>query len=246
MRVSLTLLFMLFFSQSAQADMLRLCHDVYPPYLLDSGADAPLTGIKVVIAHQAAALSGIDIKIIVTPWKRCLVGAEQGLYDGVLMMDRTPEREKGFLFSDPVYAAKSVFLYRQARFPSGLHWTNLADISHYSLGMVIGDHIDDAMEQEFQKVQPIFRVRDFFGLLSFLAAGRVDLVAMDGLAARHMVQARKNDSAITITDQSISSEGEYFALSRTKDHAALLPRLNRAIAIMKRDGTIEAALAAIY
>jgi polar amino acid transport system substrate-binding protein len=85
-----------------------LVADPYPPYqYLESGEVA---GVDHDLIQSAFRVHNLDIDVSLYPWDRCLQLIESAEADGLFQIQPTPEREKQFIFSDPLRIAQTVFL----------------------------------------------------------------------------------------------------------------------------------------
>jgi polar amino acid transport system substrate-binding protein len=94
-------------SQAGDRTSLRLSCIDFPPYKIapnEAGAEgAPLRpGMDVEIIQAAFASSSLQPQFDFMPFKRAIELAARGDYAGICGCSRTAEREKSFLFSDPV------------------------------------------------------------------------------------------------------------------------------------------------
>ena len=52
------------------------------------------------------------------------------------VLQKTPEREKFLEYSDPLFKNRTVFFYARSRYPNGIRWNTLNDLTAYKIGVV--------------------------------------------------------------------------------------------------------------
>lgn len=102
-------LLLFFLGGSARGgDLIRITNGEWPPYLSEN---LPCRGVASRIVTEAFALEGVTVEYGFFPWKRSLILAERGEWDGAAVWFRSPEREEAFYVSDPVIQSSYVFFH---------------------------------------------------------------------------------------------------------------------------------------
>jgi polar amino acid transport system substrate-binding protein len=107
----LTFAALMFFAQSASAEQreqLRFCEDPWAPYTLGEIDSVPEGGITVELFKELGERLDVDFQLKLLPWKRCLLWAETGDYDGVMLLTRNDERAAYLTFTDSVHEDKNL------------------------------------------------------------------------------------------------------------------------------------------
>ena len=105
---------------------LRVCGDIgeFPPFTFYErnglAMTKTVTGLNVDFLDQILAASGRKAVYTLLPWKRCLAQASEGLFDIVLDVINTPDRQKYFAFPDPLYSMTGIYVYRTESHITGL------------------------------------------------------------------------------------------------------------------------------
>lgn len=97
----------------ALADQPRLklvTGDDYAPF---TGLQLPGGGMLTQLVMAALAEQQLAADLDWLPWKRGYLYTRQGRYDGTFPYVRSPDREKDFLYSEPVYTLQQHFFSRQ-------------------------------------------------------------------------------------------------------------------------------------
>ena len=118
--------------KSYSEETIRLTSGEWATYLSEKLKNNGIVGR---IIKEAFALEGIDVKISFFPWKRAYSEAEKGKYDGTAVWLKKPEREKQFLYSDPVIEEQHVFFHLK-RYP--FDWGAFEDLRNSKVGGLLG------------------------------------------------------------------------------------------------------------
>lgn len=105
--------------------------------------------IGLIIVEQAFLSQGISVNFTFMPWKRAYRDAKKGAYlaTGIWLKDR--QRQKDFVFSDPVITDEIVFFHLKTL---TLHYSTLKDIQHLRIainsGYSYGDELNALIQQK--------------------------------------------------------------------------------------------------
>ena len=161
----------------------QLVADPYPPYqYVESGG---IRGVDHDIIAAAFREHGIDMMIRLLPWDECIQLLKEDKADGIFQIVRTPEREKAYIFSKPLRAAKTVIYKRledPVRFVKNIDfWEQL---KKYRLGIVKGYSYNPLIDSlgEPSKME----VDSQEALLTGLTRGEFDLAVIDWGVAKYL------------------------------------------------------------
>lgn len=225
--------------EGAGRPFLTLCHDHLPPFAVARADGRIDAGIKFSLAQRVFREAGLRLKVVQLPWARCLSEAALGRVDGVLPTTRNAERERRFVFSEPVLRQRTVFFYARARYPAGLSWQRFADLRGVRLGMLLGGSVDAQMERTLAEGGVLNRVADGETLMRLLARDRLDLVALDRDAGRYELERLGLARKLAASDKAIAEPDAAIALSRRSGAAQLMPRIDAAIARLHAQGRLN-------
>ena len=217
----------------------KLVDDPWPPYSIGSPEAGMEGGVAVEIARELYRRMGIDARMAVYPFRRCLKMVEVGQADGLLLVMKNTEERPYLVYSDPVIEAEETFFYLPERL-GDFSWDSPLDLKGRLIGVVDGyvysKKFEDAVRTGDLKTES---ATDAASNFRKLAVGRIDLYLEDRLVGRFSVQTNPQwKDRISATDKSISSYPLYFGISKLSPLAQMLPDINRVLSDMKSDGTI--------
>ena len=74
---------------------------------------------------------------------------EAGTKDGIVMLLKTPERERYMDYTAPLITSYSLLWYSEAHFPRGFVWSTVEDLQSHQIGITqgysYGELIDSAI-----------------------------------------------------------------------------------------------------
>jgi polar amino acid transport system substrate-binding protein len=82
---------------------------------VDGRVTAATTGYSVDFLRLIVRTQGIEAKVDMIPWKRCLAEVDRGGYELLLDAAANEEREKKYLISKPYYTLQDAYLYLRSR-----------------------------------------------------------------------------------------------------------------------------------
>lgn len=225
-------------SASVHAQSMRFTAEPFPPFTFDE--KGVVAGPVPEIVHATCAWLQIECELKMYPWRRAYQLAERGRADGIFVLQRLPEREKDFYFTDAVIGSSfGVF----AQTTSRLRYSMPGDLDGYTVG-VYGPSATSAAAEEI--------VRAAFGanlvlevdnptVLKKLAGGRYgshSAVVMNTDVGRYLLNQNKI-TGIEFTGE--VKKIEYtIGLSKRKLTQAQFERFNNAVRDLSQNGTIDA------
>ena len=152
----------------------------YPPY---AGCSLENFGWTIEAAKAALELEGYDVYVRIVPWARAIHETKTGLYEGLYLAFKTEEREKYYLFSDPIAPVKTVFFKLKSR---KINYRKLEDLTNCIIGTVNNAAYSDKFANaDFLNKEAVSC--DKTNLLK-LAAGRIDLLAGSEVVIKHKMK----------------------------------------------------------
>lgn len=221
---------------SSPIDVLTL---EWPPYVTASQTD---NGVYGTILKEAFRRSGFDARLIFLPWARSLSLAEEGRSPVLAPAYSTPKREGAFIFSEPLPVAPIVLIGHKGHLPRS---SSPADLRGLRIGVVR----DYAHTEEFDSATGFIRdeAPDDASNLRKLLGRRVDLIAVDLLAARHLVSTMPLDQTqgLEILQPPLAMGKLIYACFPKRHPRAeeLRDAFNTGLRDMRRDGTLDRMLA---
>lgn len=221
----------------AATPVLVIATSELPPYVSAKAQDSFLTDLLPLVGRQM----GVRFEFRFMPWPRCERAVEDQQVWATMPYVPTPERDKKFLFSAPLYAKRTVLFYysdNAGAFPKTFQ--NLDELKGLRIGGVRGYYYEamftkaglqldlaNSEEQSFKK----------------LRAGRVDMapavepVGWDVIRKAFPPEEQAN---FKVLDTPLSVGHNYLMTSRNyPDTERLLSRFNEALAKLRRTGVYQ-------
>ena len=222
--------------------IVTLTSDPWPPYVLgELGQDATGgSGVKLMRAIFAR-LDGVGVRFPLVPWQRALQEVKQGRMDGIGILLKTPERERYMAYTDELFVSHDRVWYVQDRFPGGLNWRRLSDLTPYHIGVVrghsYGSQVDKKLADGTLRVTEVTSAERLFVML---ARGRVDLVFANESVGRALAHRHaSSDDAIAAARKALSVDVYHIAFSKRSPAQRLIPAINRIIAELREEQLID-------
>ena len=220
---------------SATEKLVMATNASFPPYEFvdDNGAFA---GIDVEIAGLIAEKLGLTLEIQDVEFGSIIGGVQSGKFDiGMAGMTVTDERLQSVNFSTSY--AKGI---QSIIVPEGSEVKSFDDLSakeDVKIGVqqdTTGDiYITDDLGEDH-----VIRFKTGNDAVQALVTGKVDAVVIDNAPAKRYVAANEG---LVILETAYAEED--YAICVAKDNTALLESINKALAELTADGTIDAIIA---
>jgi polar amino acid transport system substrate-binding protein len=184
---------------------------------------------------------GVTFKFRFLPWPRCELAAQNLEAWATMPYVPTPERDAKFLFSQPLYAKKTLlFYYQQDERQYPQTFTDLSELQPYKMGGVRGYYYEALFADAGLSLDLATSEESSF---KKLRAGRVDMVAaVDGVGWDVI---RKNFSAdeqrgFHTLETPLAVGHNFLMTSRNYPQTEqLLERFNQALAKLRRNGVYK-------
>jgi polar amino acid transport system substrate-binding protein len=161
---------------------LQACDDAneWPPYTYAERVDGRKTqriqGFSVALLERLLQPLGVDIKLELLPWARCLQEVRRGLdYQLLLNATRNPERARDFLITTPIYSTRTHYFWSRRVHPQGLQVRGQADLKRYRLGGVHGYTYSQLDQIDMRTLQ---RAPNYASLVQMLHLDRIDVIVV--------------------------------------------------------------------
>lgn len=203
----------------------------FPPYEYYEGSD--IVGIDAEIAGAIAAKLGLTLKIEDMEFDSIITAVQTGKADmGLAGMTVTEDRLKSINFSDSYATGIQVIIVKEDSTVA-----SAGDLTGKKIGVQLATTGDIYASEEFgsENVEQYNKGAD---AVMALVNGKVDAVIIDNEPAKAFVAANKG---LKIVEESYAIED--YAACISKDNEALLADVNKALAELKADGTLDAIVA---
>ena len=199
----------------------------FPPYEYYDGSD--IVGIDAEFAAAIAEKLGMELKIEDMAFDSIIAAVDSGKADfGLAGMTVTEDRLASVNFSDTYATATQVVIVTEDS-----EITGVADLDGKTIGVQLGTtgdiyagDIADATIERYNKG---------FEAVQALTQGKVDAVIIDNEPAKVFVSENEG-TKILEEDFAV----EEYAMAIAKDNTELLEKVNKALAELTEDGTLQA------
>lgn len=229
------LLLMLFAFPALAEERVTLTSGEWPPYISE---DFKYGGFGTRVCTQAFAMAGFDVEYLYMPWKRGYNVAASGHATGALGWHKTPEGEKLFYYSDPIFSPRTVIFHSRG---SRFDWKTPDDFGHLKVGATLGylyiPQLQEAVERKGGKLD--IAPTDEVNLLK-LAAGRIDVFPCAREVGYYILNTKLQPGiAQTITHHPrlLLHDAAYVLISKKMpDGKKIINRFNEALKILRESG----------
>lgn len=207
----------------------------FPPFETRGGADgSEVVGFDVEVAKAIAAKVGLPLKVEDMKFDSLLPALDAGKVDLVLAgMTITPERAQNVDFSAPYYKATQVVLIRKGDpVPAAKE-----DLKGRTIAVQLGTTGDGAAVE----ITGQENVRQFTSTMDAvveLMNSKVDFVIIDEQPAVQFQKKNANDLELV----RLAFDDEFYGVAVKKGNAALLAKVNEALAEIAADGRYDQAV----
>ena len=232
----------------------------FPPYEYKDGDK--IVGIDAEIAAAIANKLGMKLEIMDVDFGAVLTGVAEGKYDmGMAGITVTDERKETMDFSDTYATGIQVIIVNDGSsiatlddlrnfdeegnpvslknpdIKIGVQQDTTGDI--YSSSAISGWGFNDLNDDESIKTDRVVRYKTGAEAVAALKTGKVDCVIIDNEPAKSFVAANEG---IHILEGENEYAVEDYAICVNKGNTELLAKINKALAELKADGTIDSII----
>jgi len=225
-------------SASDRPAKIRLTNGEWPPY---QSRYLPEYGAASQLVTAAFDAVGIEVEYGFFPWNRAMLLVEQGAWDGTFMWVLTPERERLYLPSDPLFTLREVLFYSRE---DPIAAVRPEDLKGKIMGVLdssaFGEQFNPLIEQDEIYIARVPNNRQLFQML---AMGRVDFVPeleTSGYEAVNQYLTADQTQQITHLKTLTHTWSYHMLISRrTDDGPYFVDAFNRGMEILRENGEFE-------
>lgn len=218
----------------AAPQVLTIATSELPPYISEEPQNSFLTELLQEVAKEM----GVSIELRFMPWPRCELAVDSLQVWATLPYVPTQEREEKFLFSQPLYAKRTVLFY-YSKGESGLPrtFTDLGELNQYRLGGVRGYYYESIFSEAGL---PLALASSEELNFRKLHAGRVDLVPAVEAVGWDIIRrnfSEEDQAYFGTLDTTLDVGYNYLMTSRAYPQTEqLLERFNQALNTLQLNG----------
>ncbi len=218
--------------------MLTIATSELPPFVSANPKNSFLTELLPEVGKEM----GVKFAFRFMPWPRCERETDDAKVWATMPYVPTPERDARFLFSQPLYAKKTLFFYYS---PTDQGYPRtfeaLSELQEYRIGGVRGYYYEALLAEAGLQVESATSEESSF---KKLRAGRVDLAPAVDVVGWDVIQKHfpaEDHANFHVLETPLAVGHNYLMTSRNYPQTeALLERFNQALAKLRRNGVYKA------
>jgi len=221
-------------------DRVQLVGFNYPPfYQVKSGT---ATGIAVDLAEELFSRLNREYALSIYPLKRTLSMLENGQADCVIILIKTPQRQKFLHFTEPIVTARGLIWSSTEREKNPIHFDTLQDLRRYKIGVTRGYSYGQEFDNFLQSMNVETANSDYSNLLKLLEH-RIEIFPGNELVVQSLINQHPE-----LRNKFLRSSKTFFewdlriAISRKSHLVELLPEIETVLADLKREGIVDAII----
>lgn len=183
---------------------------------------------------------GINYVIEEYPWKRLLSNMKKGIGDGVPFIYFKRERTEFLYYTDPVITTGLAVYFLTEKQPPAF-FSDFSDLKPYKIGLVSGyRHCEDFENAIDTYGLEISYVRNIELNFRKLAGGRIDcFIESEILIAPLLISGAVDKTKFKTVPNKFCKDQFHFAFSKLSPARAVIPKINKVIKEMQKDGSID-------
>ena len=213
----------------------------YPPFefhMLDENGKDVIVGIDVSVAQKIAEDMGLELEIVDISFDNLLTAMDKGQCDIVIAaMESNPERDLVADFSDPYYTDLPPMILVKAE--NAAQFTTLESFNGLVVGAQTGTTKADIVTNDLvgAELLGLAAVND---LVNSLVYDKCVAIVLDGAVAMQYTEANED---LVIAEVSLGEAYPYCVAVKEGDPKGLLESINKTLAKITTDGTIDQYIA---
>ena len=213
----------------------------YPPFefhMLDENGKDVIVGIDVSVAQKIAEDMGLELEIVDISFDNLLTAMDKGQCDIVIAaMESDPERDLVADFSNPYYTDLPPMILVKAE--NAAQFTTLESFNGLVVGAQTGTTKADIVTNDLvgAELLGLAAVND---LVNSLVYDKCVAIVLDGAVAMQYAEANED---LVIAEVSLGEAYPYCVAVKEGDPKGLLESINKTLAKITTDGTIDKYIA---
>ncbi|OAJ33914.1 substrate-binding periplasmic protein [Piscirickettsia salmonis] len=227
--------FIIFFNISsfAKLEKVTLTTGEWQPFVSQT---LPENGIAAKIVTAAFAAVGIRVKYQWLPWKRAYNSALDGKADGSFPWSKATQREKNFLYSQPLVVSKTVFYHLKSK---PFTWSHYSDLRGNTIGGSLGYSYGDAFAAAINKKHFKYQISKTDTLnLKKLLKGRIDIFPCSIEVCDTLIKQLGPEAKAKLTyykEKPLETTSYYLIVSKKLgNHTKIINKFNKGLKLIGR------------
>jgi len=209
----------------------------YPPFefiVIDEAGNQQYAGIDVSLAKKIAEDMGRELKVVNMNFDSLMAAMQKGEADIVIAaIEDTPDRRVAADFSNPYYTDYPPMIL--VKKDNSANFTSLEDFDGLSVGAQTGTTKADIVTEQMPGAN-LVALTSVTDLVNELVYDKCAAIVLDGAVA--MQYAASNEDLV-VSEVSLGAAAPYCVAVEKGDPDGLLESINKTIAAVTADGTIE-------
>lgn len=213
----------------SQDSIIYAANENAPPLRFIDEVDNQYKGVVVDYINQLSLQIGVDIQTVPMEWDEALLSLKEGSTN-ICDFFINEERKQHYLFTDPIYNLRTVLLTNTS------DRVNFSNINDLKIATEKGDFANNYLTENYPEAQQVYtnNVGEAFELF---IKGEADAVIGDEPIIAYLLNERNENHNPEYSVIILYQEEVVLGVSKNKPE--LVPILNKAIALTKKDGQME-------
>lgn len=224
------------------AETVTLSCDPYEPYHYGKIGAVPTGPVPDIVKEVFKRLK-MDTEMKLYPWKRCLDQMKKGKRDGIFILSKNKEREAYMVFTVAYLSDNQSIYYLKGK---KFNWKNFKDLKPYTIGLTSGYNYGDKFPKARKKLGLKVDESAKSDLTNFkkLIKGRIDIFPCNDTIAKYIFKKNPElKGKFSKAKKPINKLTWHMSFSKKSKISKMVPKINKTIKKMQRDGTVKKILA---
>ena len=209
----------------------------YPPFefhMLNEKGEDVIVGIDVFVAEKIAEDMGLELEIVDISFDNLLTAMDKGQCDIVIAaMEQDAERDLVADFSDPYYTDLPPMIL--VKKDAAAQFTSLESFAGLTVGAQTGTTKEDIVTNDLAGAE-LLSLATVNDLVNNLVYDKCSALVLDGAVAQQYADANAD---LVVAEISLGDAYPYSVAVKEGDPKGLLESINKSIAKMLADGSME-------
>lgn len=225
--LALTFIFVSKYSYANKGDLV-LGNGEWPPYLSEKLTG---NGFGSIIVTEVFRLVGVNVKYKFYPWNRAYYLAKNKFIDGTLLWQKTTERSKHFIYSEPIIIEDHSFFYLTG---SNFDWKTDSDLTDIEIGTSIHTKWIRLEKLEKRGVIKLKRAAYYKKIFTRLVRGRFKVAACHKNVGLYYIKVLGLKDKIKVHKKPFGNKPYYLILNKSDRNQRIIKLFNKGLKEFKK------------
>lgn len=225
-------------SQAKEIKQVKLSSFYYPPfYFIENGM---IQGIAVDLVNELFGRLQINVDLRLYPLQRALKNLEYGESDAMMILIKTPDREKFLHYTAPVTTVRGLIWRAADRNDVQIEYKSLSDLRPYTIGVTRGYSYGEAFDRFLHSHPEVEIAGSDLQNYKKLVSHRIDLFPGNEIVAKGLFkQYPELKEKLTHSQKSFIEWVLHMGISKRSELVSLTSQINSTLADLTREGFID-------